>query len=100
MFQSLFFTTIPLFTMVFIGYFFGKTSIFDQLDAKTLLKLVGLIILPTLGVKIIGGFRYQFINWDLYFCYLTGQITIYFFAFTITQADAPSESWLALPAVI
>ena len=85
MFQSLFFTTIPLFTMVFTGYFFGKTSIFNQLDANTLLKLVGLIILPTLGVKIIGGFRYEFINWDLYFCYLAGQVTIYFFAFTITK---------------
>ena len=76
MFQNLFFTTIPLFTMVFIGYSFGKTSIFDQLDAKTLLKLIGLIILPALGVKIIGSFRYEFINWNLYFCYLAGQVSI------------------------
>ena len=85
MFQNLFFTTIPLFTMVFIGYSFGKTSIFDQLDAKTLLKLIGLIILPALGVKIIGSFRYEFINWNLYFCYLAGQVSIYFFAFLITK---------------
>ncbi|PPR77066.1 MAG: hypothetical protein CFH06_01481 [Alphaproteobacteria bacterium MarineAlpha3_Bin5] len=83
MFYDLFLSTLPLFALVFTGYISGKFSVFNQSEAKVLLKLIGAIVLPALGIKIIGSFRYEFINWHLYVFYLTGQILIYFCGFLI-----------------
>ena len=85
MFTNLFFSTLPLFALVFIGYSLGKFSLFNDTEAKVFTKLVGLVVLPALGIKIIGNFNYEFINWKLYFCYLLGQGIIYFIAFIIAK---------------
>ena len=85
MFSNLFFSTLPLFGLVFIGYSLGKFSLFNDTEAKVFIKLVGLVVLPVLGIKIIGNFNYEFINWKLYFCYLLGQGIIYFIAFIIAK---------------
>ena len=85
MFSNLFFSTLPLFGLVFIGYSLGKFSLFNDTEAKVFTKLVGLVVLPALGIKIIGNFNYEFINWKLYFCYLLGQAIIYFIAFIIAK---------------
>jgi predicted permease len=85
MFSNLFFSTLPLFGLVFIGYSLGKFSLFNDTEAKVFTKLVGLVVLPALGIKIIGNFNYEFINWKLYFCYLLGQGIIYFIAFIIAK---------------
>jgi len=85
MFSNLFFSTLPLFGLVFIGYSLGKFSLFNDTEAKVFTKLVGLVVLPALGIKIIGNFNYEFINWKLYFCYLLAQGIIYFIAFIIAK---------------
>ena len=79
------FLTLPLFALVFIGYSLGKFSLFNDTEAKVFTKLIGLVVLPALGIKIIGNFNYEFINWKLYFCYLLGQGIIYFIAFIIAK---------------
>ena len=65
MFTNLFFSTLPLFGLVFIGYSLGKFSLFNDTEAKVFTKLVGLVVLPALGIKIIGNFNYEFINCKL-----------------------------------
>ena len=83
MFLNLFFSTLPLFGLVFIGYFLGKFSLFNDTEAKVFSKLVALIVVPAFGIKIIGNFNYEFINWKLYFSYLLAQGIIYFIAFIL-----------------
>jgi len=83
MFAVLLLTTLPLFGLVFVGFTLGKFSMFDYLDAKVFLKLIGLLVVPALGIKIIGGFNYQYIKWDLYFLYLASQSLIYLIGFFI-----------------
>ena len=85
MFYSLFFSTLPLFGLVLIGFISGKFNLLDKLDSKVFLKLIGLIIVPALGIKIIGNFRYEFVNWNLYFYYLLTQSIIYFLGFSIAK---------------
>ena len=85
MFYSLFFSTLPLFGLVFIGFISGKFDLLNQSDSKVFLKLVGLVIVPALGIKIIGNFRYEFINWNLYFYYFLTQSIIYFLGFSISK---------------
>ena len=85
MFYSLFFSTLPLFGLVFIGFISGKFDLLNQSDSKVFLKLVGLVIVPALGIKIIGNFRYEFINWNLYFYYFLTQSIIYFLGFSIAK---------------
>ena len=85
MFYSLFFSTLPLFGLVFIGFISGKFDLLDKSDSKVFLKLVGLVIVPALGIKIIGNFRYEFINWNLYFYYFLTQSIIYFLGFSIAK---------------
>ena len=63
MFYSLFFSTLPLFGLVLIGFISGKFDLLNKSDSKVFLKLVGLVIAPALGIKIIGNFWYEFINW-------------------------------------
>ena len=85
MFSNLFFSTLPLFGLVFIGYSLGKFSLFNDTEAKVFSKLVAIVVVPAFGIKIIGNFNYEFINWKLYFCYLLAQGTIYFIAFIIAK---------------
>ncbi len=85
MFYSLFFSTLPLFGLLFVGFISGKFDLLNQSDSKVFLKLVGLVIVPALGIKIIGNFRYEFINWNLYFYYLLTQLIIYFLGFSIAK---------------
>ena len=85
MFYSLFFSTLPLFGLVLIGFISGKLNLLDKSDSKVFLKLIGLVIVPVLGVKIIGNFRYEFVNWNLYFYYLLTQSIIYFLGFSIAK---------------
>ena len=85
MFYSLFFSTLPLFGLVFVGFISGKFDLLNQSDSKVFLKLVGLVIVPMLGIKIIGNFRYEFINWNLYFYYFLTQSIIYFLGFSIAK---------------
>ena len=85
MFLNLFFSTLPLFGLVFIGYFLGKFSLFNDTEAKVFSKLVALIVVPAFGIKIIGNFNYEFINWKLYFSYLLAQGIIYFIAFILAK---------------
>ena len=85
MFTNLFFLTLPLFGLVFIGYSLGKFSLFNDTEAKVFSKLVAIVVVPAFGIKIIGNFNYEFINWKLYFSYLLGQVTIYFIAFIIAK---------------
>ena len=85
MFYSLFFSTLPLFGLVLIGFISGKFDLLNKSDSKVFLKLVGLIIVPALGIKIIGNFRYEFINWNLYFYYFLTQSIIYFLGFLIAK---------------
>ena len=85
MVSNLFFSTLPLFGLVFIVYSLGRFSLFNNTEAKVFTKLVGLVVLPALGIKIIGNFNYEFINWKLYFCYLLAQGIIYFIAFIVAQ---------------
>ena len=85
MFSNLFFSTLPLFGLVFIGYSLGKFSLFNDSEAKIFSKLVAIVVVPAFGIKIIGNFNYEFINWKLYFCYLLGQGIIYFIAFIIAK---------------
>ena len=85
MFNSLFFSTLPLFGLVFIGFISGKFDLLNKSDSKVFLKLVGLVIVPALGIKIIGNFRYEFINWNLYFYYFLTQSIIYFLGFLIAK---------------
>ena len=44
MFTNLFFSTLPLFALVFIGYSLGKFSLFNDTEAKVFTKLVGLVV--------------------------------------------------------
>ena len=83
MFTLLLLTTLPLFGLVFVGFALGKFSLFNNHDAKVFLKLIGILVVPTLGIKIIGEFNYQHIKWDLYFLYLVSQFLIYFTGFFI-----------------
>ena len=85
MFYNLFFSTLPLFGLVLIGFISGKLDLLNKLDSRVFLKLVGLVIVPALGIKIIGNFRYEFVNWNLYFYYLLTQIIIYFLGFLIAK---------------
>ncbi len=85
MFYSLFFSTLPLFGLVLIGFISGKFDLLNKSDSKVFLKLVGLVIVPALGIKIIGNFRYEFINWNLYFYYFLTQSIIYFLGFSIAK---------------
>ena len=85
MFYSLFFSTLPLFGLVFVGFISGKFDLLNQSDSKVFLKLVGLVIVPALGIKIIGNFRYEFINWNLYFYFFLTQSIIYFLGFSIAK---------------
>ena len=85
MFSNLFFSTLPLFGLVFIGYSLGKFSLFNDTEAKVFTKLVAIVVVPAFGIKIIGNFNYEFINWKLYFCYLLAQGFIYFVAFIIAK---------------
>ena len=85
MFYSLFFSTLPLFGLLFVGFISGKFDLLNQSDSKVFLKLVGLVIVPALGIKIIGNFRYEFINWNLYFYYFLTQSIIYFLGFLIAK---------------
>jgi predicted permease len=85
MFSNLFFSTLPLFGLVFIGYSLGKFSLFNDTEAKIFCKLVAIVVVPAFGIKIIGNFNYEFIKWKLYFSYLLAQGTIYFIAFFITK---------------
>ena len=85
MFYNLFFSTLPLFGLVFVGFISGKFDLLNQSDSKVFLKLVGLVIVPALGIKIIGNFRYEFINWNLYFYYFLTQSIIYFLGFSIAK---------------
>ena len=85
MFYSLFFSTLPLFGLVFVGFISGKFDLLNQSDSKVFLKLIGLVIVPALGIKIIGNFRYEFINWNLYFYYFLTQSIIYFLGFSIAK---------------
>jgi predicted permease len=73
MFSNLFFSTLPLFGLVFIGYSLGKFSLFNDSEAKIFSKLVAIVVVPAFGIKIIGNLNYEFINWKLYFCYLLAQ---------------------------
>ena len=57
MFYNLFFSTLPLFGLVLIGFISGKFDLLNKSDSKVFLKLVGLVIVPSLGVKIIGNFH-------------------------------------------
>ena len=57
MFYNLFFSTLPLFGLVLIGFISGKLNLLDKLDSKVFLKLIGLVIVPALGIKIIGNFH-------------------------------------------
>ena len=85
MFYSLFLSTLPLFGLVFIGFISGKLNLLDKSDSKVFLKLVGLVIVPALGIKIIGNFKYEFVNWNLYSYYLLTQSIIYFLGFLIAK---------------
>ena len=85
MFYNLFFSTLPLFGLVLIGFISGKFDLLNKSDSRVFLKLVGLVIVPALGIKIIGNFRYEFINWNLYFYYLLTQTIIYFLGFSIAK---------------
>ena len=85
MFYSLFFSTLPLFGLVLIGFISGKFNLLDKSYSKVFLKLIGLVIVPALGIKIIGNFRYEFVNWNLYFYYLLAQSIIYFLGFSIAK---------------
>ena len=85
MFYTIFYSTLPLFGLVLIGYISGKFKLLNQSDSRVFLKLIGLIIVPALGIKIIGNFRYDFINWNLYFLYFLNQGIIYFLGFYITK---------------
>ncbi len=85
MFSHIFYSSLPLFGLVFIGYSLGKFSIFNDTEAKVFSKLVAIIVVPAFGIKIIGQFNYEFINWKLYFSYLLAQATIYFIAFIISK---------------
>ena len=85
MFTLLLLTTLPLFGLVFVGFALGKFSLFNNLDAKVFSKLIGILVVPTLGIKIIGEFNYQHIKWDLYFLYLVCQFLIYFTGFLIAK---------------
>ena len=85
MFYTIFYSTLPLFGLVLIGYISGKFKLLNQSDSRVFLKLIGLIIVPALGIKIIGNFRYDFINWNLYFIYFLNQGIIYFLGFYITK---------------
>ena len=85
MFYNLFFSTLPLFGLVLIGFISGKFDLLNKSDSKVFLKLVGLVIVPALGIKIIGNFRYEFINWNLYFYYFLTQLIIYFLGFSIAK---------------
>ncbi len=85
MFYTIFYSTLPLFGLVLIGYISGKFKLLNQSDSSVFLKLIGLIIVPALGIKIIGNFRYDFINWNLYFIYFLNQGIIYFLGFYITK---------------
>ncbi len=85
MFLLLFFSTLPLFGLVLIGYSAGKFSFLDRSDAKVLLRLVAIIIVPFFGIKIIGNFRYEFINWSLYWAYFFAQSIIYLSGFSLAK---------------
>ncbi len=85
MFLLLFFSTLPLFGLVSIGYFAGKFSMLDRSDAKVLLRLVAIIIVPFFGIKIIGDFRYEFVNWSLYWAYFSAQSIIYVSGFFLAK---------------
>ena len=74
------------FGLVFIGYSLGKFSIFNDTEARVFAKLVAVVVVPAFGVKIIGDFNYEFVNWKLYFSYLLAQGIIYFLAFIISKS--------------
>ena len=86
MFLPLLFSTLPLFGLVMIGYSAGKFSILDRSDAKVLLRLVAIIIIPFFGIKIIGNFRSEYVNWSLYWTYFFAQSTIYFSGFYLAKS--------------
>ena len=54
MFSNLYFSTLTLFGLVFIGYSLGKFSLFNDTEAKVFSKLVALVVVPAFGIKIIG----------------------------------------------
>ena len=85
MYLSLLNSTLPLFGLVLIGFLLGKFSIFEKLEANVLTKVVGLTVLPALGIKIFGNFNYEFFNFYLYFNYFLIQFIIYFSGFIVSK---------------
>ena len=77
MFFNLFNSTLPLFGLVLIGFLLGKFSIFNKLEANVLTKVVGLTVLPALGIKIYSNFNYEYLNINLYLNYFFIQSLIY-----------------------
>ena len=85
MFYNLFNSTLPLFGLVLIGFLLGKFSIFDKLEANVLTKVVGLTVLPALGIKIFSNFNYEYLNINLYLNYFFIQSLIYLSGLIITK---------------
>ena len=85
MFFNLFNSTLPLFGLVLIGFLLGKLSIFNKLEANVLTKVVGLTVLPALGIKIYSNFNYEYLNINLYLNYFFIQSLIYLSGLIITK---------------
>ena len=85
MFFSLLNSTLPLFGLVLIGFLLGKFSIFEKLEANVLTKIVGVTVLPALGIKIFSNFNYEFFNFYLYFNYFFIQFLIYLSGFLVSK---------------
>ena len=85
MFFNLFNSTLPLFGLVLIGFLLGKFSIFNKLEANVLTKVVGLTVLPALGIKIYSNFNYEYLNINLYLNYFFIQSLIYLSGIMITK---------------
>ena len=85
MYFSLLNSTLPLFGLVLIGFLLGKFSIFEKLEANVLTKIVGVTVLPALGIKIFSNFNYEFFNFYLYFNYFFIQFLIYLSGFLVSK---------------
>ena len=85
MLAALFNGVLPIVTISFIGYAFGKLKVFDFDSAIILNKFVMFVAMPVLGFKLLSDASLFDIPNQLLLGYLISEIVVYFITFLVAR---------------
>ena len=85
MLAALFNGVLPIVTISFIGYVFGKLKVFDFDSAIILNKFVMFVAMPVLGFKLLSDASLFDIPNQLLLGYLISEIVVYFITFLVAR---------------